>query len=148
MADKKKTIGKLTNAAGGNLMFSQTDLYFANDFVADTFTDIPQDRATSYTQYREQKQQESEKKKQLDVVKRMNEPIDPVLPPSSTLPNRQQRYAANIPPVSPLPPGPQTFTSSSKMVEVKRKIFIDSKHRNKVLYPDASDFVISWGRTF
>jgi hypothetical protein len=35
-----------------------------------------------------------------------------------------------------------------KYIKQKRKLFIDSKDRDKNLYPDASDFVISWGRTF
>jgi hypothetical protein len=140
---KIQEIGKLTNVAGGNLMFSETDLLFANEFVADTFSDVPKDQANSYAQYREDKNQQVVKKNKLNVVKKMNEPI------VTTLPDRQKRYAANIPNISPLLPGPVSLgTSSSKTVEVKRKIFIDSKHRNKILYPDASDFVISWGRTF
>jgi hypothetical protein len=137
--NQDKTIGKLTNTQGGNLMFSDTELLFANDFVADTFTDVPADQSTSYRQYREKKNQDLQKKKQTDVVKKMNDPTNPLLPAKG--PSQL--------PLNPLAPGPgQVQPARKKMVEVKRKIFIDSRHRDKNLYPDASDFVISWGRTF
>lgn len=35
-----------------------------------------------------------------------------------------------------------------KLIPVTRKIMIDSVFRDKIIYPDASEFVVSWGRSF
>lgn len=140
---KASTIPRLTNAAGGNAMFTQTDLQFANEFVPQTFSDIPEDKATSYKAYREKKNKDIQKQKHIEIVKKINEPIAPLLP------DRKGRYDANLPPRARLPPGPgEAVPAQMKTKDVKRKIFVDSKDRDKVLYPDASDFTISWGRSF
>jgi len=138
-----EVLPKLTNKAGGNAMFTQTDLLFANEFIPDTFADVPQDRSTSYQAYREKKNQELQKQKQIDTVKKLNEPVPRLL-------DRKERYANNLPPNAPLPPGPSTSVVAGTSVtkDVKRKVFIDSKDRDKITYPDAADFVISWGRAF
>ena len=137
----QEVLPKLTNAAGGNAMFTATDLQFANQFIPSNFTDVPQDRSESYQEYREQKNQQMQQQKQLAKVAQINSPV--------TLPDRQTRYAKNVPAAAPLPPGPESIDApiSSQTKEIKRKVFIDSKDRDKVVYPDAADFVISWGRS-
>ena len=38
--------------------------------------------------------------------------------------------------------------SNIRLVPINRKVFIDSYFRDKYVYPDASEFVVSWGRAF
>lgn len=146
-------VGRLTNRAGGDLTVSQTDLLFFNDFVDKDVTEVPQDLANNYRTYREKKNAEIAEKERVNIVKRRNQPLTTDSEVAATPPlslDREARYknlVSNID--TPLPPnGPAPVTSLARTFERKRKIFIDSKHRNKILYPDASDFVISWGRTF
>jgi len=144
--NKQVLVGHLTNTAGGDLMWSQTDLLFANDFVPDTFADVPPERASQYENYREQKNRSIQKQQQLNTVRAMNQPVQPVV---TALPDRQATYMSRIPPKAPLQPGPAPAGSAILQTrEIRRKIFVDSKDRNTALYPDASDFVASWGRTF
>jgi len=132
----------VTNVAGGNAMFTQDDLLFANEFVPDNFADVPEDRASSFKTYWEQNNQKQEKRNQIAAVAKMNEPVHQLLP------DRKDVYTRNLPPQSVLPPGPALeYIPNSQSREIKRKVFIDSKDRDKTLYPDASDFTISWGRS-
>lgn len=133
---------RLTKTQGGNAMYSQTDLLFANEFVQQDFTEIDKDKSDNFRKYREKKNEEVSKKKKIAAVKSINEPV------LLNLPSREERYANNIPSLQPSVQGPgEAKGGKSKWIEMKRKIFIDSKDRNKILYPDAADFVISWGRS-
>lgn len=146
-AKNPPTIGKLTNTRGGDLMWSNTDLEYINEFVQDIMEDVPQQQSSYYRNYREKVNKENEKKKQIQTLQKMNEPI-PQAQVLRNLPSRSQRIQNNLPPTGPYLAGPDTISSSSTRKRVKRKIYIDSKHRNLDLYPDASDFVVGWGRTY
>lgn len=142
-----KGMPKLTNAAGGNMMISDTDLLFANQLVADDLLEVPEDQVNNYRKYAEKKKKDNAKKKQVNIVKQMNEPIPQVA--SGSLPDRQQRFVDRLPPAQPLPSGPEgPQNAKTRFVEKKRKIYIDSRHRDKTVWKDASDFVISWGRVY
>ncbi len=149
------TIGRLTNQTGGDLMVSGTDLKFYNEFISKDVAEVPQDLANNYKSYRQQKNAEIAEKERLDVVTRRNQPFSPTVSisggnPGPSLGDRQQRYQNRVSQLDPsqLRAGPTAIQPSSRTYERKRKIYIDSKHRDKLMYPDASDFVISWGRTF
>jgi hypothetical protein len=143
---KARTVGKLTSKAGGNVMFSETELHFANEFVEDNIGDIPEDKATLYRRYRENLASSAKKKKQLETVHRVNEKMQH---PFGMLPDRETRYREKIPRGGPLPPGPgEMEIGVPKWIERKRKVFIDTEFRDKIAYPDSSDFVVSWGTTF
>ena len=147
---RKAGVQRLTNSAGGNLMFSQTDLQFANEFVKDNFTEVPEDKAASYRKYREEQNKNVEKKKQINTVSRMNEQdIASDAFNGFALPDREERFKNRVPAAAPLQVGPgEVVPGVSKWVEMKRKIYIDSRHRDITKYPDASDFVISWGKVY
>ncbi len=150
------TIGRLTNRSGGDLMVSGTDLQFYNEFISNDVAEVPHDLANNYKSYRKQKNAEIAEKERLEVVKRRNQPFSPTVSINGSsggggmLGDRQQRYSNRVSQLdsSQLPAGPPAIQPLSRTIERKRKIYVDSKHRNKLLYPDASDFVISWGRTF
>lgn len=145
------TIGRLTNRAGGDLMVSGTDLQFYNEFLSNDVAEVPPELANSYKSYRKKKNAEIAEKERLNVVARRNQPVTPTVSTSEpAFPDRQQRYQNRVSQLEAprLPIGPNAFQPSPRSYERKRKIYIDSADRNKTLYPDASDFVISWGRTF
>ena len=113
----------LTRHQGKTKMYSQSDPLYSNEFVAETLGDVPEDQVNAYRAYREKKDLELKKQKQ---VKKVDEQV-----------------------VEPGPfQNPDGTFRTPVMTRRKRKIFIDSKDRDTVAYPDASDFLISWGRTF
>lgn len=126
MTDKKIILPRFTKDVNDNIMFNNTDLQYMNEFIEYNLKDVPKDQINSYKKYHEEKMQKKEKKKE----KKENEA-------STSQPVNTSNNSMNIP-----------MVPTKKLVERKRKIFIDSKDRDKVKYPDASDFVISWGRSY
>ncbi len=123
----KEKIPRLTDEAGGNKMFSGTELLFANEFVKSSYADLPEDHVQRYREHVDKKRADDERKFKIEAARGTrsdHNPDDPnVKPIASSFP--QARYKL-----------------------VRRKIYVDSRHRDVVKYPDASDFVISWGRIF
>ena len=147
------TIGRLTNRAGGDLTASGTDLPYFNDFLSKDVAEVPPELANNYRAYREKKNNEITEQERLALVNQRNQPVTPSfsIGGKPSLPDRQQRYSNRVQQLdrSRSQPGPNSSsTAPSRTFERKRKIYVDSKHRDTALYPDASDFVISWGRTF
>lgn len=126
--NKSKTI------ANPEKMFNKSDLLFINDFVQEEIQDIPAEKAENYRQhYRSQSKQSSSKSVP------SNDPISSLIV--------DKRSQLNLPEAD-FRKGPVERKVNVRRIRRSRKIYIDSKYRDKLLYPDASDMKVSWGRTF
>lgn len=109
------------------MQWTNNDLLLLNDFVSTSELEVPEDQANSFKEYMERVRAREEKQKQITLVKKRQEPLQ----------NEQAVEVKKTPPATFVP---QWSIKS-------HKIHVDSENRNKLLYPSASDFVISWGKT-
>lgn len=108
-------------------MFSGTEMLFLNDLVASSSAEIPTDQAASYREYFEGKLKAEREKAQTDVVASRTDTRLSARPQSS-------KEDAMVP--------------RKRTKATERRVYLDSKHRNRSRHPNAGDFTISWGRTF
>lgn len=136
---KEKTIGRLTREKGGMATYQGNDMLFVNQFVADDFNEVPQDKSMGFAQYVERTQELKERQKQLQVVKERREPTDAVL----------KRPGVKEIPKQPLPPGPSSDIPMTQSTRQKKTLVcINSKRRDRVRYPNISDFRLFLGKSF
>lgn len=117
-----------------NHTFSGTERLYENRFINNQYREIPPDLISDYKKYREQKNEQAKKQKKIETARQLN--LTQAIPrprPPVVNPGLEHR---------------QLLPSKTEYVEMKRKVFIDTKHRDIVLYPEPSDFVISWGKVF
>ena len=114
-------------------MFNETDLHFINEFIDENKYEIPENKANNYRKYKE------DNKSQLSI----NNEIKSKLSINDNVPDNVSDNVDNR-----IITTDYTVSKNISFEYRKRKIFIDSQFRDKLLYPDASDFVTSWGRSF
>jgi hypothetical protein len=133
--DKSKAI------ANPEKMFNESDLLFINDFVQEEIKDIPPEKAENYKQHYQKngKVSQSAPQSAQDVPQQIEQGV------SSLLVDRKSQL--NLPEAD-FRKGPVERNVNIRRIRRSRKIYIDSKNRDKLLYPDASDMKVSWGRTF
>ena len=148
-------IGPVTRSAGGNAMFNNNDIQFFNRFVKEDFTDIPEDKATGFKKFMEAENEKKKRQAKLEVVKESQQPVVLQAPNKYGKFNNAAKASISGDAVSAAlrgeyAPGPSTegTPSETKTIERVRKVYIDSADRNKVEYPDISDFQIFLGNTF
>ncbi|RKO94580.1 hypothetical protein BDK51DRAFT_38787 [Blyttiomyces helicus] len=144
---EKQVRSRLTNTRGGDAMASSADILFENEFVGDTYKEVPQDKQNAYQKHYTATEEKKKKSAQISAVKAMNEKPGTT---STALMDRKDVYKSKVSGAplqfnqGPLDP----VAEKANLVEKKRKIFFDSGDRDTDTYPDASDFVISCGRIF
>ncbi len=152
MNTSSSTIGRLTNKQGSNVMFEYTDLPIINEVVSTRISEVPSDQTNTYRRYYEEKEKNQIEQDQVALVKARNR-SDLILDPNQfnqnvlgagesrrplgTFGNQKNALDKNNA-KSPL----KRFKKSRK------RVYLDSRNRDKVLYPDASSMRLFLGNTF
>jgi hypothetical protein len=152
-----------TGISNPSAMFSQTDLTNLNVFVDTTVNDVPEDKANNYKEYYIEKQEIENQQVVTNVLGSGQNNVGQVIGDnniqrnvatdsqyslvSQKLNSKQKLLAEQIGNVQ-FNNGPVDHTPLFKTVLRKRKIYLDSQFRDKYVYPDAADMVLTWGRTF
>ena len=140
----KRTIGRLTNRDGGYVTEDQSKLLFKNTFVRQGYDEVPQDQIAKFREFVEKEKSTEILQNQIAGSRRINT----TLPPSITT----KAITAS---------GNSVVTSGTteslvgeskkrqlKYIPVETTVLINSKNRDRRIYPSPSDFQIYTGVTF